>query len=157
MAMSPSPQMSPIMGGAHRIDRRRSNSPPLQEQQLSKRDKRRTMLQSRLAEITSHFSDNRDAHYRDQLQALQIDMNLIMEADPNGTDPLPNSPGEIDKLVNEVKEKGLMKGLGQNALQRAGKVYADFAKECNDAMEERDTQLVVHKVRIGPSISMRFS
>jgi hypothetical protein len=145
-AMIPSPDQSPIMGASHRIDRQQSNSPPLQEQQLSKRDKRRTNLANRLAEITAQFSDNRDVHYRNQLQALQIDINLIGEANAQGDMPLPDSPGAIDKLVRDNLQKNLMKAIGANVPLRAGRVYADFAKEINDAMEEKDAMLAMHKV-----------
>ena len=144
MAMSPSPHLSPIMGGSHRIDRQQSNSPP--QQQLSKRDKKRTQLAERLADITAQFSANRDVHYREQLQALQIDMNLIMEADAHGKDPLPNTPAEIDDLVQENIRKSMMKSIGPTAPPRAGKVFADFAKEVNDAMEDRDAAMVTHRV-----------
>lgn len=144
MAMSQSPQLSPIMGGSHRIDRQQSNSPP--QQQLSKRDKKRTLLAERLANITAQFSVDRDVHYREQLQALQIDMNLIMEADAHGKEQLRDSPGEIDELVQENIRKTMMKSIGPHAPPRAGKVYADFAKVVNDAIEERDTALVMHKV-----------
>ncbi|KAF4625475.1 hypothetical protein G7Y89_g12690 [Cudoniella acicularis] len=143
MAMSPSPQLSPVIGGGHRIDRQQSNSPP--QQQLSKRDKKRTLLAERLADITAQFSANRDIHYREQLQALQIDMNLIMEADANGKEQLRNDPAEIDELVQENIRKTMMKSIGPTPPPRAGKVYADFAKDVNDAMEERDAALVTHK------------
>lgn len=147
-SMIPSPDVSPVMGASssHRIDRQQSNSPPLQEQQLSKRDKRRTALANRLADITSQFSDHRDVHYRNQLQALQIDMNLIMDADAHGSSQLPDSAESIDNLVLENLQKTLMKAVGGTPPARAGRVYADFAKDINDAMEERDTILSVHKV-----------
>ncbi|RDL41263.1 Uncharacterized protein BP5553_01242 [Venustampulla echinocandica] len=141
MATSPSPQLSPTMG--LRVDRQQSNSPP--QQQLSKRDKKRTLLAERLAEITMQFSANRDLHYREQLQALQIDMNLIMEADAHGETALTNDPNAIDLLVQENIKKSMMKSIGPNPPPRAGKMYADFAKNVNDAMEERDAALATHK------------
>lgn len=146
MAMSPS--QSPIMGSSHRVDlradRHHSNSPP--QQQLSKRDKRRSMLADRLEEITKQFSQNRDVHYREQLQAIQIDMNLIMEADAHGKEQLINSGPEIDTLVQENMKKISIKSVGPIPPPRAGKVYAEFSKEVNDAMEERDAALTLHKV-----------
>ncbi|TVY45814.1 hypothetical protein LOCC1_G006462 [Lachnellula occidentalis] len=142
MAMSQSPQLSPVMGASHRVDRHHSNSPP--QQQLSKRDKKRTLLADRLAEITSQFSSNRDAHYREQLQALQIDMNLIMDADAHGNSPLPSMPYQVDGLVQDNIKRTMMKSIGPNPPPRAGKVYMDFAREVNDAMEERDAALTLH-------------
>ncbi|KAG9231148.1 Sds3-like-domain-containing protein [Amylocarpus encephaloides] len=143
MAMSPSPQLSPLVGASQRIERPQSNSPPAQ--QLSKRDKKRTLLAERLAEITMQFSANRDVHYREQLQALQIDMNLIMEANAHGKETLPNAPSEIDELIQDNIKNTMMKSIGPNAPPRAGKMYADFAKEVSDAMEERDAALVTHR------------
>ncbi|TVY68711.1 hypothetical protein LSUE1_G007548, partial [Lachnellula suecica] len=145
MAMSPSPQLSPVMGNNnHRAvaERHHTASPP--QQQLSKRDKKRTLLADRLAEITSQFSANRDVHYREQLQALQIDMNLIMEADAHAKLPIPSDPLDTDELVLENIRKTMMKSIGPTAPPRAGKVYMDFAREVNDAMEERDAALTTH-------------
>jgi hypothetical protein len=149
MAMSPSPQLSPVMGGHHKVvDRHHSNSPP--QQQLSKRDKKRTLLADRLAEITSQFSQNRDVHYREQLQALQIDMNLIMEADAQSKMPLLLEPQEVEQLVHDNIRKTMMKSVGPLAPPRAGKMYSDFAREVNDAQEERDAALTTHDVRLTP-------
>jgi hypothetical protein len=103
------------------------------------------MLADRLEEITKQFSQNRDIHYREQLQAIQIDMNLIMEADVHGKEMLKSQPDEIDTLVLE-NVKAIRKTLGPVPPPRAGRMYADFAKEVNDAMEERDTALTTHKV-----------
>ena len=106
------------------------------------------MLADRLDEITKSFSSNRDSHYREQLQAIQIDMNLIMESNVHGKQMLPNQADEIDALV--VKNvKAHRKNHGP-VPPRAGKLYADFAKDVNDAMEERDTNLAVHKVCLFP-------
>ena len=104
------------------------------------------MLADRLEEITKQFSQNRDVHYREQLQAIQIDMNLIMEADAHGKEQLINSGPEIDTLVQENMKKISIKSVGPIPPPRAGKVYAEFSKEVNDAMEERDAALTLHKV-----------
>ncbi|PQE03296.1 deacetylase complex subunit protein [Rutstroemia sp. NJR-2017a BBW] len=137
MAMSPSPQMSPTLGG--RIDRQRSNSPPPHQQ--SKRDKRRSMLQDRLAEMHSSFAANRDLHYRDQLQGLQIDMNLIQEADVHGKLPLPDGK-DVSPLVQDAIRK--VKAIAGHTPTRAGREYEAFAREINNAMEERDVALTTH-------------
>ncbi|KAI9046780.1 hypothetical protein LZ554_009517 [Drepanopeziza brunnea f. sp. 'monogermtubi'] len=142
--MSASPLPSPVMG-SHRIERQHSNSPPLQPQQLSKRDKKRTVLADRLAEITMSFSANRDQHYRTQLQAIQIDSNLIAEADVHSKLPLPDEADQIDELVKNNIQRTMMKALGPDPPQRAGRIYAEFAKEVNDAQEERDAAMVTLK------------
>ncbi|KAK2629921.1 hypothetical protein QTJ16_000741 [Diplocarpon rosae] len=142
--MSISPQNSPAMG-SYRIERQQTNSPPLQPQQLSKRDKKRTVLAERLAEITTLFSANRDQHYRTQLHAIQIDSNLIAEADVHSKLPLPDDAEQIDELVKRNIQKTMMKSVGPEPPQRAGRIYSDFATEVNDAQEERDTALVTLK------------
>ncbi|KAI6710084.1 hypothetical protein JHW43_007407 [Diplocarpon mali] len=142
--MSVSPQNSPAVG-CHRTERQQSNSPPLPPQQLSKRDKKRTVLAERLAEITTLFSANRDQHYRTQLHAIQIDSNLIAEADVHSKLPLPDDAEEIDELVKRNIQKTMMKSVGPEPPQRAGRIYSDFATEVNDAQEERDTALATLK------------
>jgi len=132
------------MGASHRVvDRHHTNSPPLQ---VSKRDKRRNMLAERLEDITKQFSQNRDIHYREQLQAIQIDMNLIMEADAHGEEALKNQPDEIDTLVLENIKAVSRKPLGPAPPPRAGRIYSDFAKEINDSMEERDATMTANRV-----------
>lgn len=132
--------------GSHKVERQHSNSPPLQPQQLSKRDKKRTVLADRLAEITMSFSANRDQHYRTQLQAIQIDCNLIAEADIHSRQPLPDSAEEIDELVRNNIQKTMMKSIGAEPPLRAGRIYSDFAKEINDSQEQRDAAMVILKV-----------
>ncbi|KAH9220066.1 Sds3-like-domain-containing protein [Leptodontidium sp. 2 PMI_412] len=133
------------MGASHRIERHQSNSPPLQPQQLSKRDKKRTVLADRLQEITMSFSANRDQHYRAQLQSIQVDSNLIAEADVHARQPLPDSAEEIDELVRKNVQKTMMKSVSTDPPLRTGRIYSDFAKEVNDAMEDRDAAMVILK------------
>lgn len=103
------------------------------------------MLAERLEVMTKEFAQNRDVHYREQLQAIQIDMNLIMEANAHGDAPLRNAPEEIEKLVEDNVRSG-RKSFGPIAPPRAGRIYADFSKEVNDAMEDRDAALATHMV-----------
>ncbi|ATZ49665.1 hypothetical protein BCIN_05g00850 [Botrytis cinerea B05.10] len=138
MAMSPSPQMSPTTFGKQ-VEKQRSNSPP--PHQLSKRDKRRSAMQDKLHEMTVSFASNRDHHYRDQLKGLQIDMNLIQEADVHGKYALPDG-NEVEPLVVDGIKK--VKGIAGHHPSAAGKEYESFAREINNAMEERDVALTTH-------------
>lgn len=72
-------------------------------------------------------------------------MNLIMEADAHGKVPLPSDPQEVEALVDE-NIRAVRKTLSAIPPPRAGKIYAAFAKEINDAIEERDTSLSMHMV-----------
>ncbi|TKA63014.1 hypothetical protein B0A49_10164 [Cryomyces minteri] len=120
------------------MDDMHSASPP--PQQLSKRDKRRTLLSDRLAEMVDSFSQNRDQHYRAQLQAVQIDMNLIMRADLYSDSPLEDGTEEIAEMINPVTEGNVSAGFSSHPdyMAQAGKAYTKFVDQVNNAMEARD-------------------
>ncbi|RDW64906.1 hypothetical protein BP6252_10557 [Coleophoma cylindrospora] len=135
MALSPSPQGSPDLGGRIAL----LPSPPPQP---SKRDKRRQQLADRLAEITAQFSQNRDLHCRQELLALQVDMHLITEADVHSKTPLDDRGDEIRAFAEEISSRTMIKSIGTP--ERAGKVYMEFTKEVNNAIEQRDADLATH-------------
>lgn len=152
MAYSPSPQISPTVasGSAPHISRLSATPPP---QQLSKRDKRRNALSERLSDLTNQFTRNRDAHFRKQLQSLQIDMNLIMRADPYKEHPLEDHPDEIADLIAATVGANIHGGghgghrrAENDAAPYAGKWYQKFVEEINDAQENRDAQLTLLEV-----------
>ncbi|KAI1001841.1 hypothetical protein K3495_g6362 [Podosphaera aphanis] len=141
MDLSTSPQVSP-MKVSRKIDRHQSYSPapqPLIPQ--SKRDRKRLLIRDAYSAMEDGFSANKDNHYRLQLQTLQIDMNLIGAADPHGRGLLPNNPAEIENLVRESIHVNRMTQFGAELPAGAGRIYAEFARECNNAMEERDAAL----------------
>ena len=124
---------------------------------LSKRDKRRSALSDKLNELTASFSHNRDRHYRQQLQALQVDMTLIMRADPYSQGPLDDSGEDIANLVAAATGgAAFVSGGGLSGHRRgdldgtalAGMWYAKFVEETNDAMELRDTCLTMLEVGV---------
>lgn len=141
--MSPSPQLSPTMGG-HRIDRTHSDTPP---QPISKRDKKRTQLLDRLDELSHQFSSNKDVYYRQQLQAIQVDTHLILQSDPYRGIPIADLGEDILELIraSSGNANAIMNG---DIAAAAGKVYAEFATEVNDAMEERDAGMVRNQVSL---------
>jgi hypothetical protein len=115
-------------------------------------------LSDRLTELNESFAQNQDSHYRQQLQALQIDMGLIVRARPYAEDSLEDSPEAVEGLV-AAATGGSTKGSGVNNLSShrrqeseiaalAGKVYAAFVEDINDAMEQRDADLVLLQVRL---------
>ena len=153
MAYSPSPHITnqAAAGTSSRFNR---HSPsPTFPQPLSKRDKKRNVMENRLAEISSSFAENRDHIYRKQLQALQADMNYIQAARLYDNVPL-------DEIGDEGQEEATTSatasaaGSFQNAHQahlpnhrrlennhRTGPRTAEFIQEVNDAMEQRDADL----------------
>jgi hypothetical protein len=85
-------------------------------------------------------------------------MGLIVRAKPYAENPLEDTAEAVEGLV-AVATGGGAKGSGTNHLsghQRqeseiaalAGKVYAAFVEEVNDAMEARDAELALLQVRL---------
>lgn len=107
---------------------------------LSKRDKRRTALQERLQDLTASFSQNRDAQFRQQLHALQCDMTLINNADPYALGPLPDSPEDIARLIENTVGGGK---FGKEMAAVAGTWYSRFVQEINLVKEETDAELAL--------------
>lgn len=163
MAYSPSPQPSPMVTGIGSRANDQNFTPTPPPLPVSKRDKRRGLLSDKLNELTGSFSMNRDGHYRQQLQALQIDMNLIMRADPYTDAPLDDSGDDIADMIlaalggnAQGGQNGAGTGTGPAGQRRgdldpailAGKWYARFVEEVNDAVEHRDTTLTMLEVCI---------
>lgn len=71
-------------------------------------------------------------------------MNLIQEADVHGKFPLPDG-NEVGSLVVDGIKK--VKAIAGHHPSAAGKEYESFAREINNAMEERDVALTTHMVR----------
>ncbi len=114
-------------------------TPPVNPQPLSKRDKRRSALQERLHELTESFSNNRDYHFRQQVQSLQNEMALIANSDLYGTAPLSDSPEDIARFIDELAASGQ---LVPEAIP-SGRWYAKFVQEANQTKEERDAELAM--------------
>ena len=165
MAYSPSPHIASlaVAGSSSRFNRL-SPSPPFQ-QPLSKRDKKRNVMENRLAEISSSFAENRDHLYRKQLQVLQADMNYIQAARLYDNVPLDEIGDEGPEEPNTsaaASTAGSLRNAHQAYLNghtrleapyKTGPQTAEFIQEINDAMEQRDadlTTLVVCKNCIRP-------
>ncbi|KIV77154.1 hypothetical protein PV11_08977 [Exophiala sideris] len=137
MAYSPSPT-SPLAGPDNAVySHHRSPTPPTQP--LSKRDKRRNQHVAHQQELYNELASNREQHYREQLIALQTDMNLISQADPYDPEPLEDSPEEVARIA-EVAASGTPYQSQMSSL--AGKWYAEFVHEVNDAKEAKELALI---------------
>ncbi len=143
MAYSPSPT-PPLTGpDASLYPHRRSPTPPAQP--LSKRDKRRNQHVAHQQELYNDLASNREQHYREQLIALQTDMSLISQADPYDPEPLEDSPEEIARIA-ELAASGTPYQSQMSSL--AGKWYAEFVHEVNDAKEAKELALIQLMVRM---------
>ncbi|KAJ4004447.1 hypothetical protein NW766_011753 [Fusarium irregulare] len=126
------------MGG--RSDRR---SPPPAAH--SKRDRKRQALMERLSSMTDKFHRERDMTYRDQLQKIQFDINLVQRFDPY-------DPKILQVIAELQREHTNTQGPPVNAedarslLDMAGIRFSDFMAEIEDLVEIRDFQLTQSKL-----------
>lgn len=119
---------------------------------MSKRDVRRNRIVEKLQTMVNSFSANGHQHYRAQLQAIQVDMTLLIGADPYRTGgPLEDSHDEIRAMVDSIV-RASPSGVGGINLPEdeaarndfysiAGKRYSEFVRNVNNAIEERDADL----------------
>jgi hypothetical protein len=124
-----------------------SPSPPpaATHQPLTKRDVRRNRIMERLEAMMNQFDGNQNQHYRAQLQAVQVDMTMVVRADPYEETPLPDDGEWISEKVEETVGAGTLDGYTEEARTdfraMAGKRYAEFATRVNDSLEKRDAEL----------------
>ncbi|KAL8951367.1 MAG: hypothetical protein Q9222_002644 [Ikaeria aurantiellina] len=120
---------------------------------MSKRDKRRKAMTDRLHDISTSFAENREYHYRRQLQALQRDVNLITYAEPYRNRPLDDLLEDFESDYPASAAAGSRGQVHGPSLSngerppRAGKWARKFVEEVNAAMEDRDAHLslIVHR------------
>ena len=137
MAQSPSPHPATLSGGLL-SGRRLSITPPLPQQPLSKRDKKRSQIETKLKEIANDFTNNRDPNLRNQMTALIRDIQYINQADPYQDGPLDDRPDDLSTDISGAAVSGAADGENRMPL---GHHAVDFVNEINDAMEERDASL----------------
>ncbi|KAI9728907.1 MAG: hypothetical protein M1834_007165 [Cirrosporium novae-zelandiae] len=121
---------------------RRSPSPAQPQQPLNKREVRRHRLMDRVQELSDTFNRNRDPYWRSQLHSLQIDMGLILKADPYEPHPLEDMGDAITDMVEQTfREVPRGNAPGFELSPIAGKYYAKYVEAINNAQEERDARL----------------
>lgn len=125
-----------------------SPSPP--PQQISKRDKKRRNIIDKLNDMIATFSKDQTQHYRAQLQAIQVDMTLILRADPYENAPLDDDPQRIEDLVDALTGGNIPadKAAKEDFIALAGRRYFEYCHEINKAQEKRDADLTLLKVNI---------
>ncbi|KAL1306297.1 hypothetical protein AAFC00_004382 [Neodothiora populina] len=97
------------------------------------------------------FSSEQHQHYRAQLQAIQVDMTLILRANPYNNVPLDDDAEEMEAEMEKITG-GNLPHLTDEAAKRdyaalAGKRYHDYVQDINRAMEQRDADLTALKNR----------
>ena len=123
-----------------------SPSPP--PQQMTKRDKKRRNIVEKLNDMVVTFGKDQSQHYRAQLQAIQVDMTLIMRADPYENAPLNDDPQTIADMVEALAGTNLPNSekAKDDFLALAGRRYFEYCQEINQAQERRDADLTLLKV-----------
>ena len=126
-------------------------SPSPAPQPLTKRDVRRNRIMDKLQSMIDGFSSNQLTHYTAQLRALQVDMTLVLRADPYSAGAAAGElSGMLDEGGEEIRElvEQTVAGLPPNdeAAQKdfqamAGSSYREFVREVNDCVEQRDAEL----------------
>lgn len=119
---------------------RQQQSPPAP----SKRDKKRQLLNERLTHLDDQFSRDRDRHYREELQKIQIDVSLVGRVDPYADRPL----DAIEQSYRELSQQPpSTNGANRSLLDMAGPSFQEWVHEIEDLVEHRDYELVTQKVR----------
>ena len=94
MAAAESAQSSAMAAAPNKSSRQ--SPPPTQ----TKRDKKRQLLSDRLVVLADQFNRDRDRTYREELQKIQVDVNLVGRVDPYADRPL----DEIDRGLRELSQ-----------------------------------------------------
>ena len=123
-----------------------SPTPPYQPQ--SKRDKRRTMLSDKLSDMFNTFSAHHHDQFYAQLTALQIDINMILRAQPYQHEPLPDTAKEIQEQADVIREeickhRPIPETARKSFDALVGKNFSAFVQDVNAAMERRDRDLTM--------------
>jgi len=111
----------------------------------SKRDKKRQLLNDRIAALTEKFDRNRDVSYVDQLHKIQVDTSLVQRIDPFAA----NAASIIAELRQDQRNANGPNVVSQNArslLDMAGPNFQDWAQEISDLHERKDVQLTSQHV-----------
>lgn len=119
---------------------RHSDSPPAPQ---SKREKRRANVQEKLLEIVDSFNQNLRPHYEAQANAIQVDISLLLRSDPFQNKPLDDSPEDIEEQIRAVVgDKIPADSIAHGDFRsQAGRLYSEYVRKVNNAMEERDINL----------------
>lgn len=116
-------------------------APPARNE--SKRERKRQLLHDRLQQMSENFSRGRDSAYREQLQKIQLDTNLIMRVDPYCERPLE----ALDLEQTDLPLGNTDPATARTLLEMAGPRFRDFVHDIEDLVEERDYEITKQKVR----------
>lgn len=108
----------------------------------------------KLQHMIDSFASNQHQHYRAQLQAIQADMTLILRSDPYEGLPLDDSGEDIRAVIDTMGANlPLDEAAQRDYLAMAGSEYRSYAREINNAIEQRDADLVALHNRYEASVA----
>ncbi|KAI9901764.1 hypothetical protein N3K66_003581 [Trichothecium roseum] len=119
----------------------RTTPPPTAQ---SKRDRKRQVVMDRLSSMNDKFQRERDLTYRDQLQKIQFDTNLVQRFDPYDAQAL-SMIGELRKEQTQVQGLPVNAEGARSLIDMAGTNFSDFIGQIEDLIEHRDYQLAQSK------------
>jgi hypothetical protein len=108
----------------------------------------------RLIATDEQFQREKNLTYRDQLQRIQLDINLVQSFDPyapNALDVIGGAQLEHDQVQREHAHAEGARSL----LDMAGIKFHSFMTEVEDLIEKRDFQLTRSKVNLGATGLLR--
>lgn len=135
---------------------RTTPTPPL-SQPVTKRDKRRNMIQQGYRDLEIKFKSNRENHFKAQLNSISRDINYINRVNPYENKALDDRAddilADISSVVGEPAYSGFRAGAGSvtgsidgDIRVPLGKWASMFVGKVNNAMETRDVELVALSV-----------
>ncbi|ATY64085.1 deacetylase complex subunit [Cordyceps militaris] len=110
----------------------------------SKRDRKRQALQDRLTVMSEKFQREQDPTYRDQLQKVQFEINLVQRFDPYAENPL-DAADELRKEHKQVLGPMANSDNARSMIDMAGIRFPEFMDDLEDLVEIRDFQLAQSK------------
>ncbi|KAK3683983.1 Sds3-like-domain-containing protein [Podospora appendiculata] len=125
-----------------RADRRMNGSPPPAQ---SKRDKKRQLLNDKIAVLMDKSSKERDQSFREQLQKIQIDTTLVMKIDPYVDRPLDGFEEDQQKLRQQLNEDADNTSTPRSLLEMSGPRFSKWMEKVQDLVEQRDYALTKFK------------
>ncbi|KAI0137217.1 Sds3-like-domain-containing protein [Xylariales sp. AK1849] len=137
MATADSGQSSAMATSSNKVNR--GHSPPAQ----SKRERKKQLIAEKLAVLNDQWGRDRDRSYREELQKIQVDLNLVQRVDPYADRPLDAIQREIREL-SQVSNNGADR-TNRTLLEMAGPSFQDWVEQVADLVETRDYEVTTQK------------
>ncbi len=117
----------------------------------SKRDKKRQVLSDRLSALSEQFNREKDRHYREELQKIQVDVSLVSRVDAYADRPLDQidrerRDRELSQATNGASNNNNSGTSHRSLLEMAGPTFQEWLHEVEDLLETRDYDMTAQKV-----------